>query len=126
MTLQYLVSWRWMGVARIRCNSGCTCDEQDLDAHRIHRDQSNVTVFTEHRFELAADAPGGSSEAQTACGLSLSVLPETSSGGHVFKVRDLVIFTNASPCEGSSSWVPGKLRLIERRNNLRCVRESET
>ena len=71
-----------MGVVSVRCVSGCSCDMQRIDAHRVdaHR---NVSVFLQHSFELRG--------AGARCELQLQVLPETSSGGHKFKVRTVTL-----------------------------------
>ena len=57
---------------------------QRVDAHKTdaHR---NVSVFLQHSFEMV----GGSEQ----CALQLQVLPETSSGGHKFKVRTVTLST---------------------------------
>ena len=54
-------------------------DAHKTDAHR------NVSVFLQHSFELV----GGTAD----CALQLQILPETSSGGHKFKVRTVTLST---------------------------------
>ena len=64
--LQHLVSWRAMGVARVRCTGSCACEEHEIDAHRVSETR-NATVFVEHRFGVRL--PRGAAR----CGLSLQV-----------------------------------------------------
>ena len=82
--IEHLVSYEHMGIATVRCVGRCACDVQRIDAHRTdaHR---NVSVFLQHAFPLR-----GSYEA-AECALQLQVLPETSSGGHKFKVRTVTL-----------------------------------
>ena len=84
-----------------------------------------MTVFTEHTMPLSLDpmaveAPSNATS-PTACTLRLTVLPGSSSGFHYFKVRDLVLYTDASPCAGHEGWAHGSKALLERRNNLHCT-----
>lgn len=76
--LGYLKSYEHMGVARVECISGCTCKPQDVDAHHTaHNSQTFVTriEITKHRH----------------CHIQISVLSETSSGEHRFKVNTLAV-----------------------------------
>ena len=67
-----------------------SCEPFAIDAH--HADAlHNVSVYVEHRFvatlhpsRLERPAPGGGA---AGCDLSARVLPRTSSGGHMFKLR---------------------------------------
>jgi hypothetical protein len=119
VTLQHIVSWRAMGIARIACTDSCTCDTHELDAHASFATR-NVTVFTEHRVLVSLKWPAAGAGATTAaplrCGLLITVLPRTSSGGHMFKLRDVVLYTSASPCDTTKD----KLRIMRVRSNLRC------
>ena len=80
--LVHLVSYVGMGVVRVLCLNGCTCDEQRLDAHSVS-DTRNVSVFREARFELTGHGH--------QCLLALRVSHETSSNGHKFKVRQISV-----------------------------------
>ena len=82
--IEHLVSYENMGVATVRCVGKCVCELQRIDAHRTdaHR---NVSVFLQHSFALR-----GSYDAAD-CALQLQVQPETSSGGHKFKVRTVTL-----------------------------------
>jgi len=92
VSIEHLVSYEHMGIAAVRCNGGCTCDVQRINAHRTdaHR---NVSVFLQHSFDLH----GASSE----CKLQIQVLDETSSDGHKFKVRTVTLSAAGSSTSGS-------------------------
>lgn len=115
VSLHYVVSWRAMGVVRIGCTGGCACDEHELDAHTTFATR-NVTIFTEHRFPVSLRvAPG-----EARCGVQLTVLDRTSSGGHLFKLRDVLLFTpGANPCERHADM----RKFLRSRSNLRCVQK---
>ena len=143
-TLQYTISHRLMGRVRIACAGACKCMPHDLDGHAVFR-IGNMTIYTEHtlQIELAAPAPAAEPAASLylagqrvehggapspSCTLTLTVLPGTSSGGHYFKVRDIVLHENVSPCKGHEKLVKGWDRsaaeshraLLNRRNDLHC------
>lgn len=92
-----------------------------------------MTVFTDHTMSLSLELTAGAqatlqapNNATTSCTLLLRVLSGTSSGSHYFKVRDLVLYTDASPCDGHESWAHGSKALLERRNNLHCAVRGST
>ena len=80
--IEHLTSYELMGTVSIRCIGQCACATQTVNAHRTdaHR---NVSVFLQHSFEMF-----GASE---QCALQLQVLPQTTSGGHKFKVRTVTL-----------------------------------
>ena len=90
--IEHMVSYEGMGVASVRCGSGCVCEEQRIDAHRAG-EVRDVSVFRRHSFAAHALASGA------PCELRFEVLAATSSGGHKFKVRGLTIRPTAPPSQ---------------------------
>ena len=86
MHIEHLTSYEHMGIATLRCVGRCACVTQRIDAHKTdaHR---NVSVFLQHSFMLFG--------ATADCALQIQIPPETSSGGHKFKVRTVTITTTA-------------------------------
>lgn len=78
LRLQFLTSYEHMGAAELRCVSGCACAPERLEAHLKER------VSVEH-------AGGGRVTQSAACELRLTVLPETRSGEHKFKLLGLSV-----------------------------------
>ena len=103
VTLQHLVSWNSMGSVRVACTGACTCTDHVVDAHaETQAGKQKVTVFTEHTFEAALhyrDAMHPAGESDKECGLVLQVTNASSSGGYMFKVRDILLFLAANPCK---------------------------
>ena len=58
------------------------------------------------------------SDAEPQCALSVVVLNRTTSGGHMFKLRDVVVFLRANPCEDAFHTLK---HLMKARNGLECV-----
>lgn len=73
LTLRILTSYEGMGAAALSCVAGCACEPATLQGHV----SGSVSV------EFDAHLPVTQAE---ACTLQLRVLPETSSGGHKFKL----------------------------------------
>ena len=73
LLLAHLMSYTSMGRARVACESGCTCDAVDVDAH--HSPHVS-TVYLQALMPTQAPI----------CHIGVTVLNETSSGGHKFKV----------------------------------------
>jgi hypothetical protein len=87
--LTYLVAHRGMGVARLRCVGTCACDDQDIDAHRnADSGRANHSVFTMHTWQMRESLVP---VRRAACGLQLRLLRHTTSGGHIFRVRYLML-----------------------------------
>lgn len=155
VTLQHLVSWHSMGKVRIACHGACGCAAHTLDASAVSS-LRNVTVFREHRFiirhhhavrEAAREAArevevhvgdardgyqvsrGSRTAGTSACEVTLEVLEETSSGGHLFRVRDLLLFVAESPCVpggvryGTSAdrMTASDLKMMSRRSGINCA-----
>ena len=78
LELAYLRSYEHMGVAVLRCQSGCECDELQIDAHQEER-SSQVHLQTLFASQSAR------------CVLSLTVAGNSSSGEHKFKVTGLIV-----------------------------------
>ena len=133
VTLQYLISWRAMGIARIECAGSCECGAHDLDAHKSFATR-NVTIFTERRVLVSVKADYGESgvEGRTApirCGFSLTILASTSSGGHAFKLRDVLLYASfeSSPCESSRNLHTNRDKMLKlrKRSKLNCADGAE-
>lgn len=125
VTLQHQISWHSMGRVRIACTDSCVCAEQVIDAH-AQFSVRNVTIFTEHRFGvmlLDQEEEPTNSDASRKCGLSLVMLDHTSSGGHLFKIRDLLLFLRASPCERHASDAMG-MKFLYTRSELWCAQQA--
>ena len=105
LVLEHLVSYEGMGVARLECVSGCECETQRIDAHRINQ-MRNVSVFEAHTFSARAPHAAPHTAPHTVphqhrthprrattppCEIRLTLLRQTSSGGHKFKVRTLTV-----------------------------------
>ena len=110
LTLQHLVSWKAMGVVEMRAIDACHSEAQRVDTSRFARDGgTNATIFVETSFTIKLNAAVGAvklkggSDVALPCRLLLRVLDDMSSGGHHFKIRDLVMSVNSgSPCRGIS------------------------
>ena len=104
-SLTYLTSYAGMGIAAVRCVGGaCACDEQVVDAHV--RDDSNASVFAELALNVTAtngsdwlgrgpedEMPSGMRPPahEAPCCVQIQLLRRTSSGGHKFKVRYVLL-----------------------------------
>ena len=105
LRLEHLVSYEGMGVVRLECLGGCACSPQRIDAHRTSHIR-NVSVFDNFRFAATKAVPQptplsvapveASGAAAAGCELTLTVLEETSSQAHKFKVRSVTV-TSAPP-----------------------------
>eukprot|EP00966_Prymnesium_polylepis_P177562 4112365-Prymnesium_polylepis.1 len=97
-----------MGVVEMRGIDGCYSEAHKVDASRFAQDGgTNATIFVERDFTVnlgaALRAAEGAVDVAPPCRLLLQVLDETSTGGHHFKIRDLVLSVNkGSPCQGAS------------------------
>ena len=78
LTLRVLTSYEGMGAAALSCAAGCACEPAVLQGH------VNGSVSVEHDAHVAV------TQAE-ACVLQLRVLPETSSGGHKFKLLGVTL-----------------------------------
>ena len=117
VTLQYLRSWRDVGQVSLMCVGSCECARQVIDGYVVDPER-NATVFGEFTFPVnyrpitllrPAFAP--------LCALRLRVREETTSGGHLFRVRDVIAFVAASPCH--TPGVPQHFLAV--RNGLHCA-----
>ena len=92
MYLSYLTSYEGMGVASVHCENGCTCDEIALDAHT---GSSFVSIWQTSvmSLELLGDS--------TSCGVCVTVLNQTSSGHHKFKLASMTLRWAADAAERS-------------------------
>lgn len=87
--LSYLESHEHMGVARVSCHGGCSCETHQLDGHTggTVAGVSNTSAWAVDVFTLHG--------ASRDCKIRLEVLDLTSSGEHKFKVNGLIIVHNA-------------------------------
>ena len=104
VTLQHLTSWNSMGIAHVSCWGTCTCMDHVVDGHAGSNDgMGKVTVFTEHTFEAALshlDADGHAKESKKRnCEMRVLITNTSSSGGHMFKIRDILLHVAANPCD---------------------------
>ena len=83
VSLSYLVSFEHMGIIACECEGACECTAHRIDAHRSL--ERSASTFESHEISISArsNATGG------ACMLRFTVLRETSSGGHKFKLREI-------------------------------------
>ena len=93
-----------MGRVELRCWGGCSCEAHVVDAHRVSYNDRNVSVYREHVFAMSG--------ASASCTLRARVLKGTSSGGHKFKLRFVVISAdeqqvkNVSDAHGDDEVLP--------------------
>ena len=78
MELAHLKSYEHMGRANLTCLRGCTCQPLLLEAH--HAERSSQT-YLQHVYVTQSPE----------CVVELTVLPETSSGEHKFKVIAIMV-----------------------------------
>lgn len=78
LAVSYLRSYSDVGKARVECISGCTCGSKTLDAKNVRQTSE---LHTE-RMEI-----GAASE----CVLRFSILNETSTGGHKFRLASVAV-----------------------------------
>ena len=100
MALEHLTSYEGMGVARLECIDECMCEPQVIDAHKTNEIR-NVSVFESHRFPVRARWPlalavrrqrqGGAAAREWSCGVLITLLDQTQSGQHKFKVRSIEV-----------------------------------
>ena len=106
MRLTYLQSYERHGIVQLTCVRGCTCAEQRIDAHTPPASgRRNESVFAQQKFAVAGRT--------RRCELRLQLLEETSSGGHMFKVKDLSLGSNDAALledAGMATFTTGGLR----------------
>ena len=85
--LVYLQSYEHMGVVRISCDAGCSCQPLVIDAHNTDRLDSFELVASPLQLNVSGNSKN--------CVLGAEVLPKTSSGEHKFKITALIV-TQAS------------------------------
>jgi hypothetical protein len=78
LAVSYLRSYSDVGKARIECISGCKCASKTLDAKNV---RATSELHTE-RMEIGAAAE---------CLLRLTILEETSTGGHKFRLASVAV-----------------------------------
>ena len=92
----YLKSYEQMGRVQIECTGGCDCKAVTLDAHHDAKmspyDLRYLHLHT-HNASSATGAAAGAAvgAARRRCALRLTVLNETSSGSHKFKLTALFL-----------------------------------
>ena len=89
-----------MGIARVSCWGTCTCIDHVVDGHIDSKEGTRkVTVFTEHTFEAALSHLDADNVTNEQCGVTVLVTNASSSGGHIFKIRDILLHVSASTCD---------------------------
>ncbi len=85
----FLTSYEHMGQAELRCTKNCACEGGKMDGHR--GTEQRISVAHPQTFPVTQ---------HDQCVLELSVLPETNSGEHKFKMIMLsVLITTTSSLE---------------------------
>ena len=80
--LEHLVSYQGMGRVRVECQAGCSCEPHIIDGHHVDGIRNtSVFVFTALAVHAFASPP--------PCQLQITVLNDSSSGLHKFKMRSL-------------------------------------
>ena len=122
----YQLSWTSMGMVRIGCTDRCTCLDRVIDGHRNFAER-NVTIYTELELKLSMQPKGDVAptppSSGASCGISVVVLEATSSGGHLFKVRDLTVHVQRSPCEIHTKDA-NMLHFMKVRTGLKCAQQA--
>lgn len=78
LALSYLRSYSDVGKARVECVSGCTCEPKVFDA----KNEARTSELHTERMEVTPAAE---------CLLKLTVLEETSTGGHKFRLASVAV-----------------------------------
>lgn len=101
--IEYLTSYEHMGIAQVRCQGGCMCPAETIDAHDASRKTSEHASRMLRLSQVTV--------ADALCELNVTVLGATSSGEHKFKLTGLVV--------GGSPHADGKhvrmIRAVRRR-----------
>jgi hypothetical protein len=92
--LAYLRSYNKMGKAEVRCSGGCSCRPMLVDGHHSSR---TSTIFL-LRVQPSAGA---------RCVVSVTVMSDTRSGGHKFKVTGVM----ASEVSNQDDWSGSEVKL---------------
>jgi hypothetical protein len=103
--LAYLLSYEHMGRARVSCSGACSCDAV-IDAHNV---LSRTSVTAVQRIFVRQDDDAGG-----CCYLTLTVLPQTSSGQTKFKLLSL-LFAQQQGNKGGSreqGWQPPGIKVF--------------
>ena len=99
--LAYLLSYEQMGRARVSCSGACSCDAV-IDAHNV-LSRTSVTAV-QRIFVRQDDEVGG------CCYLTLTVLPQTSSGRTKFKLLSLLFAQQQG--NKASEWQPPGIKVF--------------
>jgi hypothetical protein len=91
--LEHLVSYQGMGRVLVECQAGCTCMPQVIDGHYVDPIR-NTSVFVETSLAVCAVA-------SQLCQLQITVLNDSSSGLHKFKLRSLRVKATAGNTSGT-------------------------
>ena len=78
LLIHYQQSWHEVGWARTECWQGCTCRPVKVDAYKDYR-STQTSHFSMEHIARAVDSDN--------CDLRITILNETSTAGHKFKVR---------------------------------------
>ena len=97
LRLLHLISYEHMGIARVSCVAGCTCESRVWDAHRIDR-RRNVSIYVEAALPVTFSVPSAPANggASPRCKLALRVLGRTSSGEHRWVITRLTVTSSVA------------------------------
>ena len=91
--LSFLTSYEHMGTAKLSCVQVCRCSDKLMDGHeRVHRHSIPKMTIIEPKWPVSATLRS-SNVTKRWCVLQVEVLNKTFSGGHKFKVLQLVVTT---------------------------------
>ena len=95
--LTYLRSYEGQGIVSVVCTHACSCKEQRINAHRPARRSyenggRNESVFSQYDWTVVGRTPN--------CGVRLTVLNQSTSGAHAFKVRTIVVMSGDHKAAG--------------------------
>ena len=90
--LSFLTSYEHMGIAILTCIQGCQCPDKLMDGHeRVHRHSVPQMTTIQPKWEASAVATSVTNATKRSCVLQVEILDQTSSGGHKFKVLQLMV-----------------------------------
>jgi hypothetical protein len=89
LSVAYLQSWQGMGTALVRCTGSCHCRPTTWNGHierRVSQPQFGAVNIVHRKRRGAEQGQLTLTERACGCKVRLSVLNETRSGGHKFKL----------------------------------------
>lgn len=78
VSISFLRSYENMGMARVACDAGCTCDPTVINGHwPVHHSELGIHTFRASQHQ--------------DCEISITILEETKSGGHKCKLSGVMV-----------------------------------